>query len=89
MNKQTAGMLGLKINVKLNGSNMALYSGSLKFIEEKPVSIHRHRQYWSSKRRFIKTYFYVHRQLSSAPMYRIPDRVSINNYSVYIFLVSS
>ncbi|CAG8562563.1 9934_t:CDS:2 [Paraglomus occultum] len=39
MNKQTAGMLGLKINVKLNGSNMALHSGSLPFIEEKPTIV--------------------------------------------------
>jgi hypothetical protein len=40
MNKQTAGMLGLKINVKLNGTNAILGSGHLKFIEEKPVNIH-------------------------------------------------
>ena len=36
-NKQYCGMLGLKINVKLQGNNMSLQQKHLPFLQEAPV----------------------------------------------------
>ncbi|CAJ0642584.1 11300_t:CDS:10 [Entrophospora sp. SA101] len=39
INKQYCGMLGLKINVKLQGSNMSLQNGFLPFFQDEPTIV--------------------------------------------------